>query len=281
MDFLKIKYKDREYLIEELLKETKELHKELTLPKEFQINWAITEWGLVNDKGYAIAGDKFNDLYSMLASARFALINAHTKIQNNLISWESGYVGQLWLRSQFLQNSIVWYNCCEDYIMQIIWFAFDFYKDLSNYTTEMRRCRYSNIRKGLAEYINLPNSQILIEKIESFHNDQSISINRKYADLTKHNQILRFKGLDHGRLIEVNSNNFSSKLIEPFEIDIDDTIDTLRIVHGKVIEIGKFLLDFINFNGMFIYDEKGRRQLLEPRPQLDYKKISINSKIAT
>jgi hypothetical protein len=280
MDFLKIKYKDKEYLIEELFNETKELHKELTLPIEFQMDWAITEWGLVNDKGYAIAGEKFHDLYSMLASARFALINAHNKIHNHLITWDSGYLGQLWLRSQFLLNSIVWYNCCEDYIMQIIWFAFDFYKDLNNYSKEMSLCRYKKIYDELVKY-NPPNTKILFEKIKSFHNDPSISITRKYANLTKHNEFLRFKGLYHRRLMQVNSGSFSSKSIEPLEIDIDEAIDTLRIVHNKIVGFGKSLIDFIDFNKMFKYDNKGSILLFEPRPLFEYKKLSIRNGIYT
>ena len=29
------------------------------------------------------------------------------------------------MRSQFLKNSILWYNSCLDYICQIVWFGFD------------------------------------------------------------------------------------------------------------------------------------------------------------
>ena len=281
MDFLKIIYKDKEYTLEELISESNELLKGLTVPIEFQFQNSIIGWCLINDKGYAVAGEKFKDLYSVIASARFALLNAHTKIHKHNISWQSGYPAQLWLRSQYLQNSILWYNSCEDYILQIIYFAFDFYSDLKQYKKEMKKCRFDNICKKLDKYDHLPNTHILYNNLLSYHNDPSVKIIRDYADLTKHNQLLKFHGLDSNLPLYYNTHDFTTKDIEPKKIDIDETVDVLKDVHQKIISLGLFLLKFIEFENMFEHDTEGSRIFNETRSRKEFKKLIINEDYAT
>ena len=281
MDFLKIKYKDKEYLIEEIIQESNDFLKELVLPVKFRIDSSFTDFGLINDKGYAIACEKYRDLYSVLSNASFALFNAHMKLHNDHSLWKSGYTGTLWLRSQYLQNSILWYNSCEEYVLQIIWFAFDFFKDLKKYSQEMSNCGYKKILKELANYKDLENTSIIIKELHSFHENENVAFVRKLANLMKHKQLINFNGLGSNRLMTFNSNDFSSSLIEKECVDIDEVIVIIKNVHILAVEFGSFLFDFINFKEMFVYNEKGNIILGEKREKKEYKKLIINEKYAT
>lgn len=278
---LKIKYNDREYLIEDLFGESKNLLKELKLPDNFSPDFFVTDIGLINDKGFAIAGEKFGDLYSVLATARFALYNAHLKIHNDQQLLESEYFNTLWLRSQYLQNSILWYNSCEDYILQIIWFAFDFYQDISKYEIEMRRCKYSTICKKLEEHKNSKNGGLLLNKITSYHQDDNVKFINNLAESLKHKQLINIVGLDTGRLMSFKSKTFTSSLLEKKWIDLDVSIEKIKQVHIKIIELGLFLIEFINFQGMFVLNEAGHIELGKYLDKKEYKKIIINEEYST
>lgn len=279
--YLKIKYKDREYLIEDLFGESHDLLKELVLPDILNPDFFVTDFGLFNDKGYAIAGEKFGDLYSVLATARFALYNAHLKIHNDQKLLESEYSDTLWLRGQYLQNSIIWYDSCEDYILQIVWFAFDFYKNLNRYEDEMRRCKYSNICKELDKYKDLKNAELLLKYLSSYHQDDNVKFVRNLADSLKHKQLINIMGLDTGRLMSFKSNTFSSSLLEKKWIDLDESIEKIKQVHMKIIELGLLLIEFINFQGMFVLNEAGHIELGKCLNKREYKKIIINEEYST
>jgi hypothetical protein len=92
--------------------------------------------------------------YTQCASARFALIQAHKKFyDSNMISWESGYKAQLWMRFQYLKNAVVWYNSYEDYIYQLIWFEFEMYtgsiNNEKNYVQSLKDYSYTKVNSIL------------------------------------------------------------------------------------------------------------------------------------
>lgn len=280
MDFLKIIYREKEYLLEDLQEESNDFSKGLLLPLDFKVKSIVTDVGLQYDKGYAIAGEKFRDLYSVLASARFALINAHTKIHKSGITWESGYSGQMWLRSQFLQNSILWYNSCEDYFLQVIWFAFDFYSDLKDYEGEMRKCKFEKIKNKLENYEDSTKAKLLLNSLLNYREDINVKRIREISNLIKHKQLIKFIGLDNQRTMSINSLDFNSKWIDPKVIDIDIAINELSLVHNSIVNLGIFLFEFTDFDGMFPMNENGRIPWGENKPKKEYKKISISEDYA-
>ncbi len=275
MEYLKLKYREKEYLLDELIQESNELMKSLILPNEFRISNSVTQWGLINDVGYAIAGEKFCDLHSVLASARFALYNSHLKIHKNEISWKAGYISQLWLRSQFLKNSIIWYNSCEDYFLQIIWFAFDFFKDLSKYEKEMQLCRFEKITKTLEKETTKRNTLLLLNKLNDFHNNKDVKYIRELSNLLKHKQNINIKDLDNEMDFLFTTNEFSSKFIEKKLVDVDEAIISISNVHVLIVEFGLFLLDFISFNEMFVINKEDQIQIDSIKKKKDYKKIIV------
>ena len=82
---------------------------------------------LEGDTGLIIASQKIQELERIFSSAKFALVKgSHDKQQG-----VSGDDAQTVIRFEFLKNAIIWYNSCYDYILQIVYFGFDFNKPIS------------------------------------------------------------------------------------------------------------------------------------------------------
>jgi len=263
-------YKDKKYSWDEWNEKYRNFTKNIELPDDFRIEINLREHSLLQDIGYAIAFDKYAELYSIIASARSALFNSFNKFyDSNIISWESGYRGQLWMRFEYLKNATIWYNSCEDYIYQIIWFAYDMYPYLINsqelYLKNLKDCSYSKIIKFLRDIESTnPNAKLLKDKINSYRNDTDVYyLREELANNLKHRANIQAMGLEDVRLIGFSikskdgSDFFNSRWIEPKLIDIDEIIEIASRVHCKLIEYGRFILKFMNINDMFELDENG------------------------
>jgi len=283
MDFV---YRGKKYSWDEWNKEYNEFIDSLELPDDLRIDIGIREFSLLHDIGYGIAIDKFLELYSMIASARSALINAFEKFyDSNIISWNSGYKGQLWMRFQYLKNAIIWYNSCEDYIYQIIWFAYDLYprtiNSEENYLFNLKKCCYDRIIKKLDEVQNpTEDVKVLKMELENYRNDPDVyKLREELANNIKHRANIQVQGLEDLRMMGVVTKDkdgkdaFNSDWIKPKLIDIDDTVELLRRVHIKLLRYARFILNFMNIDNMFIVDENGYGIINQIRKKADYKKI--------
>lgn len=282
-------YKGKSYSWDEWNKEYNEFIESLELPDDLRIDIGTRELSLLHDIGYGIAIDKFLELYSMIASARSALINAFEKFyDSNIISWNSGYKGQLWMRFQYLKNAIIWYNSCEDYIYQIIWFAYDLYpraiNSEENYLFNIKKCNFDRIVKKLDEVQNpTEDVKVLKEKLDGYRNDSDVyRLREELANNIKHRANIQVQGLDDLRMMGVvtkaedGTDAFNSDWIKPKLIDIDETVELLKRVHIKLLQYARFVLNFLNLDNMFIVDENGNGIINRIRKKADYKKILID-----
>lgn len=283
-------YSGRKYTWDEWKEEYSKFVECVELPNDFSIDINIREFSLMQDIGYSIAIDKYLELYSMIASARFALMNAFQKFyDSNIISWDSGYKAQLWMRFEYLKNAIVWYNSCEDYIYQIIWFAYDMYPGLINseecYIDCLKKCNFSKI-SSILERLEATNEQakVLKTKIYEYRNDSDVYyLREQLANNLKHRANIQAIGLEDLRMVgftiqsKDGSEKFNSRWIEPELIDIDQTIELIKRVHVKLVEYGRFILNFMNLEDMFVTDEKGNGVINKIRKKSDYKRIDLSS----
>lgn len=283
-------YKGNKYSWNEWNKEYNDFINRLELPDDFRIEINLREHSLLQDIGYAIAFDKFAELYSLTASARSALLNSFNKFyDSNIISWESGYRGQLWMRFEYLKNAIVWYNSCEDYIYQIIWFAYDMYPFTINsqemYLKNLKECSYGKIVKKLKELENTnSDAKTLKERINSYRNDSDVLyLREELANNFKHRANVQAIGLEDLRMIgftiksKDGSDSFNSRWIEPKLVDIDDVIEVTSRVHSKLIDFGKFIFNFMDTENMFVLDENGNAIINRIQKKSKYKKIDLSS----
>ncbi|WP_162054209.1 hypothetical protein [Pontibacter pamirensis] len=90
---MKFIYQNKEYLLAELKEEQNAFEKELEVPDYLRKVEHLKLLGF--DYGYCIAYDFFDDLYSQVTSARYALLMGHKKLyDSNYIKWSSGEIGQ-------------------------------------------------------------------------------------------------------------------------------------------------------------------------------------------
>ncbi len=281
-ELLNIEYKGRRYTLKELIEADNQFSKALPVTEAFHVSISKMQWAFTMDYGYMIAADKFNQLYHLLTTSKFALTQAFQKIHKSPILWTSGYLGQLWLRSQYLKNAFLWYNSTDDYLLQIIWFAFDFFKhqdmtDKERYKKELKNCRWDKLFKVLKNRDTEPEIARLLSAIEAFHNHPKIVEIREIANSLKHHANLEIKHLEGPESISISSHlGFNSEAVENKQLDIDDACELLREGHQVIIGFTQFLLDFIDFRGAFPPEIDGVINMDQSQPKTAYKKFFIN-----
>lgn len=284
---LKFVYKKTEYSWEEWHKQKNSFISNLELPKELIISPLIISFAAVHDPGYSIAMYKMSELYHVIASARFALIQAYEKFyDSNIVLREQSYVAQTWTRSQFLKNSILWYNSCIDYICQILWFGFDMHgqnildkiKSKTDFEKMLREVTLSEVTKKLKgiKEVN-QHAKDLLDKLIKYQKESKCVNN--YANAIKHRGNIGFKGIDSSSPISYENKvtGFDLEYIEPDILDIDETVERLARVHRKLISLAKYINHFMNFDAMFKCDKEGNILFNEAKDPKEYKKIVISN----
>lgn len=280
-DLLKITYKGKDYSLKALIEDNNDFMKSLCIPDELNMAPADFKFTSLGDFGYLIARNKFRHLYGLLATARFAVTEAHKKLHKSPVLWSNGYIGQLWIRSEYLKNAVLWYNSCEDYLLQIIWFAFDFcdHNKLNtpeHYKRELRGCRWESLVSKLEARKGETNIALLLDKIQGFRIILVVKSVRNIANSLKHHADIYIKDLDvQPNYILKSDRGFNSSAISDKPLDVDEAVILLQSLHKEVIEFSMFLLDFIDFDAPFANDEKGVIQLDSPRDKAAYKKFFI------
>lgn len=284
---LKFVYKKTEYSWEEWHKQKNSFISNLELPKELIISPLIISFAAVHDPGYSIAMYKMSELYHVIASARFALIQAYEKFyDSNIVLREQSYVAQTWTRSQFLKNSILWYNSCIDYICQILWFGFDMHgqnildkiKSKTDFEKMLREVTLSEVTKKLKgiKEVN-QHAKDLLDKLIKYQKESKCVNN--YANAIKHRGNIGFKGIDSSSPISYENKvtGFDLEYIEPDILDIDETVERLARVHRKLVCLAKYIKHFMNFDAMFKCDKEGNILFNEAKDPKEYKKIVISN----
>jgi len=281
MEFI---YKGKKYTWEEWYNEKKSFIENIRLPDEFLIDPALMEFSIIHDEGYSIAIEKFRELYRLIAGARNCLINAFEKFyDSNIIDRDKGYWVQLWTRGEYLKNSIIWYTSCEDYIYQIIWFAFEMgeneIRSCEDYENQLRQVCYTSIKNKL-KIKNTLEAQELLQYINDYRfNDDVKYMRDELANNLKHRGHLYFKGLEEIRLFGCKKYDkdknviFDLDWVNPKIVDLDATIELLKRVHNELIEFGNKIKKFIDFENMFEKTEDGNIDLNVIKDKKSYKKI--------
>jgi hypothetical protein len=282
-DLLKITYKGQDYTLKQLIQDNNDFMKSLAIPEALNLPPADLKFTSLGDFGYLIARDKFRHLYGLLATARFAASEAHKKLHKGPVLWSSGYTGQMWVRSQYLKNAVLWYNSCDDYLLQIIWFAFDFVnpnklRSPNIYKRALRGCRWESLLAKL-EYRNMETDvAFLLKEIKSLRTDVHVKSVRDIANSLKHHADIYIKDLDlPPDYILTSDQGFNSAAVADKPLDLDDAAILLQRAHQKITEFATFLLHFIDFEAPFADDEPDLIHMDKFRDKLVYKKFSICS----
>lgn len=215
------------------------------------------------DPGYNIAFFKYDELVKVFTSARYALVQASHEKHERVYSSKPG-LAQLWIRSEFAKNGIIWYNSCYDYILQVIYFAFDFWGCINSpesYLKELKRCKFEVNKKDWKYKNNTPSfkeiagsnkeADDLYQNLIDFYHKGGEENNKllKWANLLKHNGAIAFEGLSFRANSQfVYSSGFKTSYAEPLFLNIDEVIDILIKEHKKIVKFANYLYCYMNFD---------------------------------
>lgn len=288
----KIVYKGKEYALEEIKKEQKLFQQGLEVPEFLKLDTMFDMFCV--DPGYKIAKSIFDDLYIQVTSARFALIMGHQKLHDsNYISWQSGELGQLWLRSQYLRNSIIWYNSSYDLLWQSLWFGFALYRKIlfkkprrfihdidskNTFQEVLKECKFNNLKTALDSVEKgegAENAKKLMSKITDFHESDLQKKVREWANILKHHGNLKISELYNPPKSILKCGAFSSTYTAPLVIGIDEISDNLKEYHISLCNLIKFIHSFFDFEAMIGKQETGKMDISLIIEEEFYKKIII------
>lgn len=151
---------------------------------------------------------RLQSLYDSICSARFNLCNACKLEFPEYIDPKNTAKAHIWIRTQFTNNAILWYNSTFDFLLQVVWFYYELYKILkkpmdlttSNFEAIMKKCTLKNIKIITSKHTEIVDVDLL-NKIEEFHHNFHATISNWansikhrssiiYADMNDHNTIL-------------------------------------------------------------------------------------------
>lgn len=195
----------------------------------------------------------FQDLYSLFSSSRFALLNAYRILHlKSALIWKDG-LEQLWLRSIWLNNAIVFYNSCFDRLMQTIWIGFELFegqktnkkKTLSKQdlcSVEGLDDIYSCFDYNKHKCLIPENLRNIIEPIYS----QKLNAVRQYANSIKHRGGLRYKNIfPFGQIYDYCEDTSYSTFNTRNEKNLDEIIDEVKEYHIAFRELTIIVLQYI------------------------------------
>lgn len=192
--------------------------------------------------------------YLMLSAQYFPTVNNY--------NWQYGYSPYFYERSNHLLTSIIWYNNCFDYILQIIYLSQKLYSNnnkigpKSRIETIIKSCDYKVVMKELKRETTNLKYQQLIKVLEV------ISVSRveikELANSIKHRGGLNVNGLEPKKMYKIDllddngEVTFSSRELEEVKelnIDIDAILPKLYEEHNRYV---KAIREIVNI----IYDHK-------------------------
>lgn len=261
----KLETVEEKTILEKFGKKTLEIGK---LPNlKFETTLGISEYKItafLKTPGYYIAFQKWKDLYHTFTSAQYALVQSSHSHHQGIYSNKPGFE-QLWLRSEFAKNAIIWYNSCYDLFLQIIYFAYDFSKPVDSpetYSNEMINCRFDSKvedwkgnKNGFKQLIDNHNeeAQKLYEKLIDFYFKKSADKKdnkiKEWANILKHRGGIDFQGIyTTPKTKRIFESPFDTSYIQPLILNIDDVIELLISEHKKIVEFADFLYEFMEFD---------------------------------
>ncbi|MDU4415256.1 hypothetical protein GKD08_04075 [Paeniclostridium sordellii] len=184
-----------------------------------------------------IALNRFFDLYYIVTGANSNLMDASDK-ELDLRGWESNNEDtiRLFLRGEHLKSCILSYNSVEDYILQIITFAFNLkgmrVTSKGDFLRKSKNLYYRDIKK-LAIRHNI--DEEILKIIVEYHNDDDVKEIRRISNELKHNNNIRFSGLpSFTNGIGINTLKFNSKWFDPKTEDLESVINLCVRVNKKI-----------------------------------------------
>lgn len=205
---------------------------------------------------------RLQSLYESICSGRFNLCNACKLNFPEYLDPCNTEKAHIWIRTQFTNNAILWYNATFDLLLQVVWFYYELYKktnkpielSTSNFEDILKKCKLESIKAIVSKHIGIVDAKLL-NKIEDLHNNQHAPISNwansikhrssiLYADMKSHNR--RYLQVYHCKLgenlldaLKRNADLLYDSNETLKEVQLDDVIDCLITYHKALIKCSK------------------------------------------
>lgn len=209
-------------------------------------------------KGLYISTIKFEELEDLIRFSNASLRDGIKEDYKATINGEVRPEAQRVLRFYHLKYAILNYNACYDYILQIIYFAFNFSEDITTqqiYQEQLGKCTFSNSSKFRQQFKAFSETNTkakeLFDKLDDFYNNKRRKLGG-WANAIKHRGGLSIPEMIPNRhntcIFESGSIVFSYETICPNIITIEEIIDELKEQNKIICEFSEYLFDFLGFN---------------------------------
>ena len=224
------------------------IHKDLLVPNEAKL--------FIIDRDVFASTYKAISFEETLGRARYNLIKAVDLFFIPIeVEWSKGYGAHYKLRAIYLENAIIDYNQCFDFILQMWWFAFGFYKLSEKYDAYLNFrklssiCTQNEMGRIIKEHIEDPTQKQYWKKLNAFSGKLD-KIN-SWANEIKHRGNLRIEGVYIEELYEIKIFNEgtveSTKDYTPIVVNLEDAIRELEKVHKTYVDCYEFSVEAINY----------------------------------
>lgn len=290
-NFLKLRYLNREYTLEEFIDDFPNIHENYTLLENSTIIYRGKE------TKYSNFWDEMISIYNNLEDSQI-YIDEILSFENNIIiddfdlyragrfvykaekcietacyylmlsaqyfptqfnhNWKNGYYSYFFGRSNNLLTSIMWYNNCFDYLLQVVFLSQKLYLKQSKLGPKskieniIKMCTLPRVMNALKEDENDTKCQTLIailEEISVSHNEV-----RELANTVKHRGGLSVNGLEPRRMYKIDLLDENGEVlhssreleeVKALNIDIDEVLTLLYDEHRMLIKAIRDVVDVI------------------------------------
>lgn len=281
-----IVYRDNKMSYEELSKAINDFSEELEFVDRYiKEIYPIEHLILMSNSDYYKAAKYINKTEKCLQTARYYLLNSFNILTTDFeCNWSAGYGPQFLLRTMDFTTSVVWYNSCFDYILQVVYFAFGIYKKTDGYADQtshevlLKKCTYNTMGEIYSQYKTVPNYKTLWKIISKCYN--ALSKINLWANYIKHKGGISFKGLNAPDPFHIKMTDSEGKIItessdfESIEIDLDGSLNELKDVHKSLYACINDLIDFIDFKSAIPQKHPEKDGLVIPNPS-SYVKVIL------
>lgn len=245
----------------------------ITKIDSIDIKWldAIRRYNNLNEIAYVSSGDiglviaarKFYELSNLINNANFSIQQSEQSTKNSL-------------KAYYLRYAILDYNACYDYLLQIIYFAFDFFSDFDYTSPEeyqkilKKKCRLSCLEKKDGQLISketefaedikklkFSNQQFAqfysnFNEFNAFADDKDYGI-KQWANNIKHQGGFCFKELltpaAHTVALASSGVVFTTEILTPYIPTIEEATTRLLHQNNHIITFSNWLFEYI-FGGL-------------------------------